>query len=662
MCLRQRTTQFVLVSFVHATLLVNSAPAAFSDFTEAAGISHRHFAEDFPVTTEVQIQTGGAAAGDYNNDGWVDLFVTRLDNSDILYRNNGANRLPGQPWFENVSEAAGLDIVDKTNAAAWGDIDNDGDLDLYVSVIEGPRYYLYINQGDGTFTEEAVERGADLTSSRDHHGYSVSFGDYDRDGWLDIHTCEWDIPLGHPDLAQHSALLRNRGASAPGHFENVTATAGVELDGPAPQFAFTSSFSDLDGDGWPDLLIAGDFGTSQLFWNNGNGTFTDGTDESGVSLGTNEMGMAVGDYDGDGDLDWWVTSRQDDNRMYRNEGNRKFTDQASSLGIENADWAWGTALFDAENDGDLDLLVTNGWWQVEDPSTRHLFLTPLYFWEYNNGTFLSQNAIQSGFADHREGKGLLTFDFDRDGDLDVFICNNSSKPILYRNNNDTGNSWLRLRFQGGKSNRQGIGVRALVKPSQAEALRVYELSGSSTFNSQSEPVMHIGLTARPFPIKEIQVQWPSGAVQTLTNVALNQRLTLEEPSLYWYQDWVAEVFSPEDQGRPDLVGRMVDVEGDKLVNLWEYALGLDPEVPNPGPHFSLRPAPDEPDTFHLTHTRGKQGDDLVFIYEYSVDGQTWEELTDFSTSVTPGAERDQIVIEFRQPGWVMACVRLKTVP
>ena len=343
--------------------------------------------------------SGGAAAADYDNDGLVDLFVTRLDAPDILYRNVGHGK------FEDRTEAAGLAEFDlRSNGALWSDIDNDGDQDLYVTTIADKRFYLFVNDGSGRFTEEGIERGAAIATDELHIGYSVATGDYDRDGWLDLHVTEWgsDSVVSNK-VPSHARLLRNRGAEAPGYFTDVTASAGVQLDNVESQalgdpdsnpmlsladgaglrgpFAFASAFADLDGDGWPDLAIASDFGQSRLFWNNRDGTFTDGSVAARIGTDRNGMGSTFGDYDADGDLDWFVTSimdqaancekiliqdesarislgcRSDDttgNRLYRNDGNRLFSDATDSAGVRDGGWGWGAVFLDYDNDGDLD--------------------------------------------------------------------------------------------------------------------------------------------------------------------------------------------------------------------------------------------------------------------------------------------------------------------
>ncbi len=513
------------ILFLFSFLLLD---ARFSNFTSQAGIGHTQFSSNFEPTVELQILTGGAAAGDFDGDGWVDLFVTRLDGRDILYRNRGASRAEGEPWFENVTEQAGIHTIDRTNGAAWGDIDNDGDLDLYVSTIQSSRYYLYINQGDGTFTEEAIARGAALQSSLGHRGFSIAFGDYDRDGWLDIHTCEWGIDSTHPSIDQHVVLLRNQGTLNPGYFVNTTEFSNADAGPDRVKFSFTSTFSDLDDDQWPDLLVAADFTTSEVFWNNGDGTFTEGAKAAGLSKGVNEMGSAVGDYNLDGRLDWFVTSTATDNRLYENLGNRQFAERAAELGVDDGGWGWGTEMFDYDNDGDLDIIMTNGWHQVEAPETQDTFIDPIYFWENEGGTFTQLSSFASGLRDTGEGKGLLTFDFDRDGDLDVYIVNNGGPSVLYRNSTENSNHWLQIKLNGTVSNRHGIGSKVTLTTTEGSQARVYELSGDSQFLGQSESIIHAGLGSHGVAIASIEIRWPSGIVQTLQNITPNQRIEVTE--------------------------------------------------------------------------------------------------------------------------------------
>ncbi len=521
----------------------------FTDVTGASGISYVQNQIDPSQISEFQAITGGAAAGDFDGDGWVDLYVTRIDQTDILYRNTGDGK------FQDVTSwAFGTQHLQnvQTNGPAWGDIDNDGDLDLYVTSIDSTRYHLFVNDGQGQFSEQAIARGADLSSVLDHYGYSSTFGDYDRDGFLDLYVTEWgQIDTGSPAVRSHARLLRNVGRTNPGHFTDVTDAAGVNVDdgiGFGPQSGqfngvvlFSPRFSDMDGDGNVDLAIAGDFGTSRLFWNNGDGTFRDGTEAANVGTDENGMGSAVGDYDGDGDLDWFVTSIYEPsgqipenanwgttgNRLFRNNGDRTFADATDTAGVRDGGWGWGAAWLDYDNDGDLDLVMTNG--HVKDgPEEDHFNNDPMRLWRNDGQGTFTEVAASEGVDDKGSGKGLLTFDYDRDGDLDIFVVNNAGQPVLYRN--DTDGHYLQVKTDGVLSNADGIGAQLIVTPSLGGPSQIREVNAGSHFLGQSEFIAHFGLGDQT-QIDLLTIQWPSGTIQSLVNVSSDQLVVVTEPTV-----------------------------------------------------------------------------------------------------------------------------------
>ncbi|MCH8043723.1 MAG: CRTAC1 family protein [Planctomycetes bacterium] len=503
--------------------------AIFTNVTAFSGIAYQH------APSSAYTMTGGAVAGDFDGDGWVDLFVTRHGQSDILYLNQRDGT------FADVSAAAGFNASFLSSGAAAADIDNDGDLDLYVTTDISKRNYLYINNGAGQFSEQAVARGADVPTEFQRSRFGATFGDYDRDGFVDLYTTAWNA-FGPTPGSSPSKLLRNRGAAQPGFFDDATVTAGVALEGGPPShpnltadpqyvFAFSPRFSDLDRDGHPDLVIAGDFGTSRLFWNNGDGTFSDGTRSAGVGTEGNGMGSTIGDFNGDGQLDWFVTAiadpgvlHHDGARLFQNNGDRTFSDVTDSAGVRDVGWGWGTAFFDYDNDGDEDLIATNGF-----PNEFPNDMTRL-FENNGDGTFTNISGEGSGVNDTEYGTGLLTFDYDRDGDLDVLIINNNSAPILYRNDSDTGNAWLRVELQGVESNRQGIGALITIDPDVNivgdEIIR--EVNAGSHYLTQSETTAHFGLGDLVGTIDQITIQWPLGQQQILHNVDPNQVLLVVE--------------------------------------------------------------------------------------------------------------------------------------
>ncbi len=560
-------------------------PVKFTDVTESAGLIYRQYSLRPEGSCLLGAQrttpfggagpgefclpersSGAAAAADYDNDGLIDLFVTRLDGSDILFRNRGDGT------FEDTSVESGISEFNlRSNGALWVDVDNDGDMDLYVSTIAEKRFYLFINDGSGRFTEEAVGRGAAVETPYDHSGFSIAAGDYDLDGWLDLHVTEWgSAPLLGEGVLSHARLLRNRGLDAPGYFTDVTISAGVVLDdiesrsaefmpvmaGADPTkgpFAFASALVDLDADDLVDLAIVSDFGHTRLFWNNGDGTFTDGTLSARIGTEKNGMGSTFGDYDGDGDLDWFVSSINitsetcesslygcatfdlPGNRLYRNEGERLFSDVTDEAQVRDGGWGWGTVFFDYDNDGDLDLAMVSGMHHPGVMGTSELDYPRL--WENDGTGTMREIATEIGLNRQGSGKGVLTFDYDRDGDLDLFIVNNGGTPRLYRNDGGNENSWLRVHLVGSKTNQPGIGAKVSVTPLQGGPTQVREYGVRSHFLGQSELTEHFGLSDDVDRVDEITIRWPaSNTLQILKDVPANVTIIVREDEQGFYID------------------------------------------------------------------------------------------------------------------------------
>lgn len=515
-------------------------PTRFVEVAALAGIDHVQSAMATPgnclVDTvnpakqgwfcSIDWTSGGAAAADFDQDGWVDLYVTRPYEPDLLYRNQGDGT------FVDVAASVGLGEQTHDIGAAWADVDNDGDLDLYVTTIGELAHKLFINH-EGTFVDEAQARGADLDDGYPQTGTTPSFGDYDNDGWLDLYVGDWHTHvLG--TQPSHARLLRNRGEGGPGEFDDVTLAAGVDVDGVYlgsnggidGTFVFSAGFSDLDGDGWLDLLLASDFGCTRLFWNQGEGSFLDTTLASGVGTDENGMGSTIGDYDGDGDLDWFVTSiigpdNKTGNRLYAYAGDRHFVDATDAAGVREGGWAWGTAMFDHDNDGDLDLALTNGW-----SGTLYRDDAMVGWTNFGEGLMIDSSAALE-LGDTGQGRALLTFDYDRDGDLDMFVANNAGKPLLLRNEGGNDRRWLQVEVRGSASNRDGLGARVWV--SAAGHTQMQEVGGPTHFLGHSERVLHFGLGLAG-EVDQVRVVWPaSGAEQILTSLAVDQRVTIVEP-------------------------------------------------------------------------------------------------------------------------------------
>jgi hypothetical protein len=523
------------------TVTVAVSAVVFVDDTVNAGIFHVQCGAQCAAggAAALYAMTGGAAAGDYDGDGDPDLYVTRFDAPDILYVNQGNGT------FVDGTAGTGLGHGDGANGATWADIDADGDLDLYVTSLMGTRFHLYVNDG-GSFTEEALARGAAVDGPDTHVGYSASFGDYDGDGYLDLHTTEWRPDVMNPTAApSNSRLLRNLGAANPGHFEDVTDFAGVALDdvvgAGAGTYSFASQFTDLDNDGLLDLAVVADGIESRLFWNDGDGTFTDGTIAAQVGTDENGMGNAIGDTDGDGLLDWFVTSIYDPadvcaggtlcgigttgNRLYRNNGDRTFSDDTDAAGVRDGGWGWGASFFDYDNDGDLDIVHTNGIRQHSFPETFGWQFDQMKLFENDGTGTYDQVANDHGIFDTESGKGLLTFDYDLDGDLDVFVVNTWASPVLYRNDGGNGNDWLRVAFD---TSEQHIGARVLVEAVDGGPTQLREMSAGSNFLGQNEEVAHFGLGPFAGLVHQVTVTFPSGAVVVFDDVTPNTTLTVTD--------------------------------------------------------------------------------------------------------------------------------------
>jgi hypothetical protein len=515
--------------------IVPAARAGFTEVAASAGLTHVQAARD---AHELAVYAGAVAAVDVNGDGLTDLVVARSDAATLLYINNGNGT------FREEGAARGLGGILGAGGIAAGDFNNNGHRDLFIVPLNGHRCYLLINDGTGHFTEQAVARGADLTTTiHPHHGFSVSLVDYNRDGYLDIYLTEWSVPSSAENHL-HSALLRNRGAAAPGHFENVTAAAGLTQPRIGQtHFGFAAAWADFDGDGWPDLALVSDFGTSQFFWNNGDGTFTERGQASGVARDENGMGVAVADYDGDGRLDFYVTSIHDPislahsgittgNKLYRHTGGRQFVDTAGTAGVAHTGWGWGAAFFDYDNRGASDLVVTNGITNGLVPApgipSGDGEDQPTVLFRNNGGGTFTDITTGAGIADRGQGRAIVVLDYDHDGDEDLLITQAYGPPLLYRNDaSANGHRWLRLRFQGTGSNRDGIG--AVVRLTAGGPARTQLYNPTNGFLAQREPFLHFGLGAGGAAPASVEVTWPSGLVQTVTGLAPNQTHLLVEP-------------------------------------------------------------------------------------------------------------------------------------
>jgi len=515
-----------------ATTTATARALTFTDVTAAAGLATTHGYDPFGSYREPAQVGGGVAAGDYDRDGWVDLFVVRGQHgAGKLYRNRGNGT------FVDVAAAAGVVVGPGLHASAtFADVDGDGWLDLIVVGFGGVQPVLFRNLGNGTFENATASAGIVLPGLQ---SFSASFGDYDRDGDLDLFVSRWASDFPAPGTGGH--LWRNEGD---GSFTDVSAAAGLPaFSSPLPIFpatldlSFAGNFADIDSDGWPDLLVTVDFSGSKVLRNQGDGTFADVTDTA-VITDENGMGSAVGDYDNDGDLDWFVSSIWDPNgvvegnwgitgnRLYRNDGTGTFSDVTTAAGVRFGYWGWGATFADLDNDADLDLVHVNGWGPLEFLDAAEFHYDPaVVFLSNGDGTFVESGAAL-GLDDTGQGRGVVAFDYDRDGDLDLFYSNNTGAPKLFRNDGGNQAAHLGVKLIGHGRNSEAIGARVHATTGATTQLR--ELRAGTNFESQDPAEAHFGLGAAS-TVDELRVTWPGGAETVLTGVAGRRSVVLTEP-------------------------------------------------------------------------------------------------------------------------------------
>lgn len=498
----------------------------FDEVSERAGVAVEHSYRRDPTDVFLQV-SGGVASGDVDGDGWPDLFVIGGDGSrQYLFRNNRDGT------FQETAVEAGIAFAGELlSGPVFGDIDGDRDLDLFIGVVpigETPHPLLLTNDGNGRFVE--VGR---LTEMFPRGAYSsATFGDYDGDGVLDLFTAHWGLPVLLSDVDH---LWRNDGT---GRFAPATSDAGLEiatrdsgLIGPFV-WSFTANFADLNSDGIVDLLVASDFETSQVFLGQGGGRFVDVSTD--VLTDENGMGAAIGDFDNDGHLDWFVTSIYDPtrpsfdgwgvsgNRLYRNLGDGRFEDVTEEAGVRDGGWGWGACAADFDNDGLLDIFHVNGW--LSNVTDEWSGYPARLFMNNGDGTF-TEHAAEAGIADRGEGRGVVCFDFDRDGDVDVFIGNITGPTRLYENRIDGTAGYIQVKLVGRAPNTEGIGARVYLRASGATQMR--ELRAGSNFLSQDPAVAHFGIGSAD-GIDEIEVVWPGGGFTAIPNLGINRHWVVFE--------------------------------------------------------------------------------------------------------------------------------------
>jgi hypothetical protein len=510
----------------------------FEDVTQRAGID---FVQQFchrGIMNILLSNGSGGAVFDYDGDGLVDIYLLNWGPLDgVTGEPAGTPREPnrlyrnrGDGTFEDVTARAGLAGSGYASAACVGDIDNDGHPDLYIANIG--RNLLYRNRGDGTFADVTDRAGVGSTDA----GISATFVDVDNDGLLDLYLCNYltyipdrqseQNPGAYPGplayAGQANVLYRNRGD---GTFADVTRESGLYSPG---QRGMAVTAFDCDRDGDADLYVSNDDTPNQLWLNDGTGRFREIGVEAGVAFNSigeapGSMNAAIGDVDGDGRADIFVT-RLGYGSLYVRTPAGLYDDRmwASGLGRLTQKYVgWGGEMLDHDNDGDLDLVVANGSAFVLDGTDTLLLAND------GRGNFTDASAAGGAFfSTPVNGRGNAALDYDNDGRMDFLVTALADRAFLLRNRAETGHHWLKLELEGTKSNRSAYG--ALLTLTAGDLTLHSEMRSPTGFLMQSDARPHFGLGART-RVDRLEIRWPSGRVQVLTDILADQILKVKEP-------------------------------------------------------------------------------------------------------------------------------------
>ncbi len=450
--------------------------------------------EQVTAGVEDKGQSYTAAFEDYDDDGWLDLYVTNIRGPNRLYRNNQDGT------FTDVTQQAGVGDTSESNGAIFGDVDNDGDVDLYVTNGHVANR-LYENQGDGTFRDVTARAGVGNTAS----SFGAAWADFDNDGDLDLYVANFDGGRDADYAPAPNALYLNQGD---GTFTNVAKM--LEVEGTAHHLGIVCS--DFDNDGDTDIYIAVGFGEANLLYENtlvpeGELGFREVAKAAGVQdKGRSGSGIASGDIDNDGDLDIYLTNDDTQpSRLYLNRGDGTFTDVARLVGVAYLKDGRGVSFADFDNDGYLDIVMRG-----------ILYLNRL-------GRDGRLNFEEVAIAD---GGNPSCGDYDNDGDVDIYFSRggSASENLLYRNNGST-NHWLVVRLEGTPSNRSAVGAKVRLQAQGSFQMR--EVTGGGGYLTQDSLALEFGLGAAPV-VEQLQIEWPGGARQTLRDLLPNQILTVIE--------------------------------------------------------------------------------------------------------------------------------------
>ena len=520
-----------------------------TNVTAQAGIKFVHFKGNKGISINREEFGPGVCVADFDGDGFQDIYFVNgrdlynrgLAARNALYRNNGDGT------FTDVTEKAGVPGTGFGLGCVWGDYDNDGFPDLYVT--QYGRNVLYHNNGDGTFTDVTDKTGvAGIESGTLFHS-GATFFDYDRDGRLDLYvggyvalepngmryckfsdvltSCPPSVYRGSPDMLYHN--------NGDGTFTNVTSAAGIyQPEGKN----LAVGAGDYDNDGWPDLFVANDGLNAYLYHNEHDGTFKEVGLLSGMALTRQGLTMAamcisLGDYDNDGRLDLFISDFQKaSDHLFRNNGQSAFeevSDQAGITGPTHDVLSFGGGFFDYDNDGWLDLFIANGhvYPEIEkaSPGIRYKQINSLFHNERNGKFVETTKQAGNGFQTPYVGRGVAFADFDNDGFVDLVVSNNGDPPLLLHNSGGNGNHFLNFKLVGTKSNRDAMGTRVHIVAGGLSQIR--EIEGGGSYLSQSDLRAHFGL-GKATRAETLEISWPSGLRQVFHDVEADKFYRIEE--------------------------------------------------------------------------------------------------------------------------------------
>jgi predicted nucleotidyltransferase len=513
----------------------------FTNKTDELGFNHQWGIVDLPpkegLVAELYQLAGGMALGDYDQDGDIDVFVTagNKEKSKLFQKQTDGS-------FKDVALSAGVQLTGFYSGPSFADIDNDGDVDLFVGGIGKTKSKVFINEGNGHFVE-----GQAPTISKEYT-VSSSFADIDHDGLIDLGLSHYASTLSND--SEH--LWKNIDGQ---YFESINNRDGLvssSLNGADNRFGvditFTPSFGDLNNNGDIDLLMITDFTWTSLFFNNIDKDFVDFIENTAqLNIKQNDvngMGGTLADIDNDGDLDIFITSiielgtdsgtlSVSGNKLLLNDGTGQFVDHSYQAKIFNGGWAWGSCIADFDNDGLQDIFNTNGWEEASAKSDKyesHDDDSVKLFKNTYTGVFNLLNTT-IGLTDKGQGRAVVCFDHDNDGDIDILISNHNieGNGLLFYENTGVNGNYLKIDLRTADENTFALGARVYVKTltDGQEQVQMREVNINSNFTSQTPSQLHFGLNDVEV-IEQIKIVWPDGDIQLMTDVNANQSLIINQ--------------------------------------------------------------------------------------------------------------------------------------